>query len=103
MTDLERLQAWLETYPRAGELTSYQVDYTDQLPGCFGVFPAGMVEVERTENLLGQVTVQNQYNFALYVVFAKAPGDTGDGLPAVGTGTECSAQGTNFRKHRPAS
>ena len=27
MTDLERLQAWLETYPRAGELTSYQVDY----------------------------------------------------------------------------
>ena len=76
MTDLERLQAWLETYPRAGELTSYQVDYTDQLPGCFGVFPAGMVEVERTENLLGQVTVQNQYNFALYVVFAKAPGDT---------------------------
>ena len=43
MTDLERLQAWLETYPRAGELTSYQVDYTDQLPGCFGVFPAGMV------------------------------------------------------------
>ena len=76
MTDLERLQARLETYPRAGELTSYQVDYTDQLPGCFGVFPAGMVEVERTENLLGQVTVQNQYNFALYVVFAKAPGDT---------------------------
>lgn len=75
MTDLERFQQWLLTYPRIDELPHMQVDYTDQLPGVFWVFPAGLVEVGRSEDLLGNVKVQNRYNFALYLVFAKAPGD----------------------------
>lgn len=75
MTDLERLRAWLKTCPNADALQSWQVDYTDQLPGTFGVFPAGMVENRRTSNIVGDVTVENQYNFAIYIVFPKAPGD----------------------------
>ncbi len=75
MSDLEKLKAWLQTYPGADQLADFQVDYTDQLPGSFGVFPAGLVEVARQENILGDVSVQNQYNFALYLVLPKAPGD----------------------------
>lgn len=75
MSDLERLRAWLQTYPGAEQLSGMHVDYTDALPGCFGVFPAGLVEIARTEDLIGNITVQNQYNFALYVEFTKAPGD----------------------------
>lgn len=75
MTDLERLRGWLKTCPNADALQSWQVDYTDQLPGTFGVFPAGMVENRRTSNIVGDVTVENQYNFAIYIVFPKAPGD----------------------------
>ncbi len=75
MSDLEKLRAWLQTYPGADKLTDFQVDYTDQLPGSFGVFPAGLVEISRKENIWGDVTVRNQYNFALYLVLPKAPGD----------------------------
>lgn len=75
MSDLERLKDWLNTFPGAGELAGMRIDYTDSLPGCFGVFPAGLEEAERAENLWGDVTVSCRYNFALYVVFAKAPGD----------------------------
>ena len=74
-SDLDRLKAWLLTFPGAAQLGQLQVDYTSSLPGCFGVFPAGLVEVGRTEDLIGNVTVENQYNFALYLVFEKAPGD----------------------------
>ena len=74
-SDLKRLKTWLSTFPGAAALGQMQVDYTSSLPGCFGVFPAGLVEVGRTEDLIGNVTVENQYNFALYLVFEKAPGD----------------------------
>lgn len=74
MTDLERLKAWLATYPEAEKFSQMQVGYTSSLPGDFGVFPAGIVEVERRENLFGQATVTNQYNFALYLVLEQASG-----------------------------
>lgn len=75
MTDLEKFQQWLQTYPGADHLTGLRVDYTDRLPGQFGIFPAGLTELNRATDLLGDVTVQNQYNFALYIVFEKSPGD----------------------------
>ena len=74
-SDLERLKTWLMSFPGAAQLGQMQVDYTSSLPGCFGVFPAGLVEVRRTEDVCGNVTIENQYNFALYLVFEKAPGD----------------------------
>ena len=75
MSNLDKLKKWLRTYPGYDRLGEMQVDYTDQLPGCFGLFPAGLVEISRKENLWGDVTVENQYNFALYLVLPKAPGD----------------------------
>ena len=75
MNDLQKLKNWLATYPGADLMGTLQVDYTDRLPGSFGVFPAGLIENSREENIWGDVTVNNTYNFALYAVFEKSPGD----------------------------
>lgn len=75
MTALEKIRTWLETFPRSDVLTGFQVDYTDQVPGNGGILPDGLVEVSRRRDIVGNVTVTNQYNFALYYVFEKAPGD----------------------------
>lgn len=97
MTDLECLIEWLKTYDGYDILGSCQVDYTDQIPNQGFVFPQGLVEVERREDILGNVTLTDRYNFGLYFTFEKALQDDtaarakrklGDGLPALGTGTE---------------
>lgn len=75
MTDLEKLKNWLKTYPGAETLNDFQVDYTDRLPGGLGMFPSGLVEIERKKDIVGNVVVRNQYNFGLYIVFPKSPGD----------------------------
>lgn len=75
MTALEKLRSWLATYEGYDILSKFQVDYTDQIPANGGVFPSGLVEIERRPDIVGNVTVENQYNFGLYYVFHKAPGD----------------------------
>lgn len=75
MNALEQVRNWLATYPGYDILGQFQVDYTDQVPGFGGVFPSGLVEVERRKDVFGNVTVTNQFNFGIYVVFEKAPGD----------------------------
>lgn len=75
MTALEKIRDFIRSYPGADILREFQVDYTDQIPNNGGVFPSGLVEVSRTTDLLGNVTVVNQYNFGLYYVLEKAPGD----------------------------
>ena len=50
--------------------------YTDQIPNNGGAFPSGLVEVSRKTDLMGNITVIDQYNFGLYYVFSKAPGDS---------------------------
>lgn len=75
MTALEKMREWLKTYPGYDILHDFQVDYTDQIPANGGIFPNGLVEVERKWSILGNTFVTNQYNFGLYYVFAKAPGD----------------------------
>ena len=75
MTALETIRAWIAEYPDFDILSAFQVDYTDQIPANGGIFPSGLVEVRRTEDILGNATVENQYNFGLYYVFVKAPGD----------------------------
>ena len=75
MSDIEKVKNWLRDFPGADLLHSLQVDYTDSLPNGFGVFPSGLVEIRRVRDITGAVTVTNQYNFALYAVFEKAPGD----------------------------
>ena len=75
MTALEKIREFIGSYPGADILRDFQVDFTDQIPANGGIFPSGLVEVSRKKDLFGNVTVTNQYNFGLYFVFEKAPGD----------------------------
>ena len=75
MTPLEQLREWLKSFEEFDILSSFQVDYIDQVPANGGIFPSGLVEVDRRQDIFGAVTVTNQYNFGLYYVFEKAPDD----------------------------
>ncbi len=75
MTDLERIRSWVSTYPGTDRLRDLKVDYYEAVPDNGSIAPAGLVEISRTEYILGNVTVENQYNFGLYYTLAKAPGD----------------------------
>lgn len=75
MTPIETIKNWIATYPGHNILSEFSVDYTDQIPANGGIFPAGPTEVSRTQDVTGDTLVQNQYNFGLYYVFEKSPGD----------------------------
>jgi len=75
MTALEKIRTWLATYSGYDILSEFRVDYTDQIPSKGAIFPSGLVEVSRASDIFGNVTVTNQYNFGLYYVFKKPPGD----------------------------
>ena len=75
MTPLEKMRTFIREYPGAASFEDFRIDYTDQILANAGLFPAGLVEVKRRRDVLGNVTITNQYNFALYCVFPKPPGD----------------------------
>lgn len=75
MTPLETIKNWISTYPGYNILSDFSVDYTDQIPANGGIFPSGLVEVERRIYVDGSYMLENQFNFGLYYVFTKAPGD----------------------------
>lgn len=75
MTTIEKVRTWIAAYPGYDILGSFQVDYTDQVPANGGIFPGGLVEVERRTDIVGNTVVTNQYNFGLYYVFEKSPDD----------------------------
>lgn len=75
MNAIEKMQAFLTDSPYAAQLRDFHIDYTDALPNNGGLFPSGLTEVARTKDILGNTTVTNQLNFALYTVITKAPGD----------------------------
>lgn len=64
MTDLERLRQWLQGYPNWEE--SLQVDFTEVQPGNAGLFPNGLEETGRREDVLGNVQIDCRYRFILY-------------------------------------
>lgn len=80
-TALEKMRAFIGTFPDADILDSLSIDYTDSVPCTGGLFPSGLVEIRRTRDILGNVTVENQYNFALYTVLEKSP-DEDEGATA---------------------
>ncbi len=63
MTDLEKLRQWLQTYPKWEDAIC--VDFSTDAPGCVGIFPEGLVEVGRQEDLLGNLQVDCRYRFVL--------------------------------------
>ena len=76
MTALEKIKAWISTYPGFEDLSKFQVDYINHVdPGSGSISPSGLVEIGRKRDILGNTTIINQYNFGLYYVFAKDPGD----------------------------
>ena len=75
MIPIEKIRSWLETYEGFNILDKFQVDYISQLPNNGSIDPSGLIEVERSQDIMGNVTVTNQYNFGLYYVFEKPPGD----------------------------
>lgn len=72
---LKQMREFIKEYPSADILSQLDIDYTDAVPNCAGLFPSGLVEVKRTTYINGDVSVLNQCNFALYTVFAKAPNE----------------------------
>jgi hypothetical protein len=64
MTDLEKLVQWLQSYPEWGQMP-LAIDYTDTQPVCAGLYPRGVEQVERREDVLGNVTVHCRQTFLL--------------------------------------
>ena len=64
MTDLEKLQQWLLTYP--GWKDTLLVDFTEAEPGNSGLFPNGLEEISRREDVLGNLQIACRYRFMLY-------------------------------------
>ena len=75
MNALETVRKWIKTFPQHDILSAFRVDYIDQIPANGALFPSGMTEVSRTPDVTGKVLVTNQYNFGIYYVFERAPGD----------------------------
>ena len=79
MNDLEKLRQWLRTFPLWEETNYLYVDFTDNLPGSTGLYPAGLEILGREADVLGNVTLRCRYNFALY----RVGGVSGDGREAL--------------------
>lgn len=60
---LEKVKQWLETFPQwEGSL---QLDYMDAVPGSSGLYPRGLTELSRKEDVLGNIRVQYRCVFLL--------------------------------------
>lgn len=75
MSALQKIRDWLKSFPKIGEAIDLCVDYYADQPENSSIAPSGLLEVSRKVDILGNITVENQYNFALYFVFPKSPGD----------------------------
>ena len=75
MTALEKMKAFIERYNEYDILQKFRVDYIDRVPSSGAISPAGLVELSRSSDIVGNVTVNNQYNFSIYYCFEKAAGD----------------------------
>jgi len=75
MSDLEKIRNWLHQYPEINKIGALRVDYYTEQPDNGSIDPSGLVEISRRSDILGNVTVKNQYNFGLYFVLAKSPED----------------------------
>ena len=75
MTDLEKIRNWLSGYTGSIPVQQMRVDYYAPNPDNGSIDPSGLVEISRKEDIMGNVTAQNQLNFALYFVLVKSPDD----------------------------
>ena len=76
MTELKKMRRWVQTFPQWKE--DLYIDYTGAVPGNAGLFPVGMEEVGRREDVLGNVTVSCRCRFTLYRVTTGQADNTGN-------------------------
>lgn len=68
---LEMMKAWLETFPQwEGTL---QFDYADAVPGNSGLYPKGITELSRREDVLGNVRTRYSCAFTLRRAAGQGP------------------------------
>ena len=60
---LEKMKNWLQTFPLWEG--SIQVDFVDADPGNTGLYPKGITELSRREDVLGNVKVRCRCSFLL--------------------------------------
>lgn len=76
MSALNKIRNWIKTFPKYGKVQDLKVDYYSTTPDeTSSIAPSGLQEISRTEDILGNVIVENQYNFNLEFVLTKSPGD----------------------------
>ena len=63
MTDLEKLRQWLQTFPQWED--EIFVDFSSDAPGNAGIFPAGVEEIARRADLLGNLQLDCRYRFTI--------------------------------------
>lgn len=63
MTDLEKLRQWLQTFPQWED--EIFVDFSLDAPGNAGIFPAGVEEIARRADLLGNLQLDCRYRFTI--------------------------------------
>lgn len=60
---LEKMKQWLVSFPGWEEKLS--IDYADGVPGNSGLYPKGIREISRREDVLGNVAVRCRCSFLL--------------------------------------
>jgi len=60
---LETLKQWLQTFP--GWDSVLQFDYAENIPGNSGLFPKGLTEISRREDVLGGMKIRYSCTFTL--------------------------------------
>ena len=60
---LEKMETWLQTFP--GWEGVVQIDYADATPGFCGMYPQGVKELSRREDVLGNMAVRCRVTFLL--------------------------------------
>jgi len=65
MNSVEKMRAFIQQYPNLSSFTNgIKIDWNDSKS--FGLMPMGQSTISRDEDILGNITLKKQYNFALY-------------------------------------
>ena len=72
---LDRVRQWLLGYPGMADVESLAVDYYPAEPGNGSIASAGLTEVARREDVLGNVTVEQTVSFQVCFVMVKDESD----------------------------
>ena len=60
---LEKLTQWLQTFPQWED--SIRIDFVDARPGSTGLYPKGLTEISRREDVLGNLQVRCRLDMIL--------------------------------------